>query len=51
MNDLIILLQQENRFSKCDICIKVKLERKNCLDKAKQEELRKLLDKHQERVK
>ena len=41
---------QENRFAKCDICVAIKMERKSCLDKEKQAELRKSHQEHLERV-
>ena len=42
---------QENRFAKCDICVKIKMERKGTLDKQLQGELKSNLESHLERVK
>ena len=41
---------QQNRFAKCDICTKIKMDRKGCLDKVKQAELKLKLQEHLSRV-
>ena len=48
MNDLIII---EIVFQNVTYLCKGEAEKKNCLDKAKQEELKTLLDEHLDRVK
>ena len=37
---------QQNRFAKCDICVKIKVERRDCLDKKKQSDLSGRLQDH-----
>ena len=45
-----MLNMQENRFSKCDTCVKLKLEKRECLDKDKQLLLDQELKKHLAKV-
>ena len=42
---------QEDRFAKCDICVKVKNEKKGTMDKEVQKQLQEKLNKHLDRVK
>lgn len=46
----LIVTMKENRFAKCDICVKIKLERKECLHKALHNELRERHEAHLKRV-
>ena len=46
----LFMILQENRFSKCDTCVKLKLEKKGCLDKEQQLLLQKELNQHLDKV-
>ena len=49
---LLILfnLLQQNRFAKCDLCVKIKMERSGCLQKNKQIQLKATLQEHLNKV-
>ena len=50
MHEYVVKSMQENRFAMCDICVKMKLERKECVNKAQQKILRTKLQEHLQRV-
>ena len=45
-----MLLFQENRFSKCDTCVKLKMEKRESVSKAQQEMLQQQLRTHLDKV-
>ena len=44
------LILQQNRFAKCDICVKIKMEKRGCLNREKQMELKSLRKDNLDRV-
>ena len=45
-NQVLLILLQENRFTKCDVCSMIKRELEKTMDRVKREHLNSILEEH-----